>query len=129
MDKKKLGILIAAVLLVAVLVGVYFATRPETQAGRKEFTVVVVHSDNTTKEFTYKSDQEYLGRALVEVGLVEDNQGPYGLYIEEVDGERAVWEENQAWWGIYIGEESAVTGADEIPLTDGGVYKLVFSVA
>jgi hypothetical protein len=128
-NKKLIITLVAVVAVIAILLGVYFATRPETQAGKKEFTVVVIHSDNTTREFTYKSDQEYLGRALVEVGLVEDNQGPYGLYIEEVDGERAVWEENQAWWGIYIGEESAVTGADEIPLTDGGVYKLVFSVA
>ena len=129
MNKKIVIALIAVVAVIAILLGVFFATRPDTVAGKKDFTVIVVHSDGTSKEFKYKSNQEYLGRALVEVGLVEDNQGPYGLYIEEVDGERAVWEENGAWWGIYIGEESAVTGADEIVLTDGGVYKLVFSVA
>ena len=120
---------LALVLAVAALLAVYFATRPDPEAGMKDFTVIVVHSDGTSKEFQYQSDEEYLGRALVQVGLVEDNQDQYGLYIQEVDGERAVWEENQAWWGIYIGEESAVTGADEIVLTDGGVYKLVFSVA
>lgn len=130
MKNKKLVIaVIAVVAVIAILLGVYFATRPDPQAGTKAFTVVVVHGDGTSKEFQYKSSQEYLGRALVEVGLVEDNQGQYGLYIQEVDGERAVWEENQAWWGIYIGEESATTGADEIVLTDGGIYKLVFSKA
>lgn len=128
-NKKLIIALIAIVAVIAILLGVYFATRPDPQAGMKDFTVIVVHSDGTSKEFQYSSSQDYLGRALVEVGLVEDNQDQYGLYIHEVDGERAVWEENQAWWGIYIGEESAVTGADAIVLTDGGVYKLVFSVA
>lgn len=127
-NKKMIIALIAVVAVIAVLLGVYLVTRPDAQAGKKEFTVIVVHSDGASKEFHYKSSQEYLGRALVEVGLVEDNQSAYGLYIQEVDGERAVWEENGAWWNIYIGEEAAVTGADEIVLTDGGVYKLVFSV-
>lgn len=129
MNKKLVITLVAVVAVIAILLGVYFATRPDPQTGKKDFTIIVVHADGSSKEFQYKSDEEYLGRALVDVGLVEDNQGPYGLYIHEVDGERAVWEENGAWWSVYIGEELATTGADEVVLTDGGVYKLVYSVA
>ena len=129
---KKTKIIIAVIALVAVIaaaVALWWFTRPETQAGTKTFTVTVVHGDGGEKTFTYQTNQEYVGQVLLEEGLVEGTQEEYGLYMKVVDGERAVWEENQAWWGIYIGEESAVTGADEIVLTDGGVYKLVFSVA
>ena len=129
MKNKKLVIAIAAVVVViAVLLGVYFATRPETNAGDKNITVTVVHADGTAVEFEHSTDQEYLGRAMVEMGLVEDIQGPYGLFIEEVDGEKAVWEENGAYWSILIGEEYAVTGADEIVLEDGGEYSLVYTL-
>ena len=128
MKNKKLVIAIAAVVVViAVLLGVYFATRPETNAGDKNITVTVVHGDGTAVEFEHSTDQEYLGRAIVEMGLVEDNQGPYGLYIETVDGETASWDADQAYWSILIGEEYATLGADEIVLEDGGVYSLVYT--
>ena len=129
MKNKKLVIaIIAVVAVIAVLLGIYFATRPQTKAGGKEITVTVVHADGSSVDFTHATDQEYLGRAIVEMGLVEDNQGPYGLYIEEVDGERAVWEENGAYWCVMVGDEYAVTGADEIVIEDGGVYSLVYTI-
>ena len=126
-NKKLIIAVIALVAVIAVLAGVYFATRPEANEGSKKITVTVVHSDGTAKDFTHKTDMESLGRAIVEMGLVEDNQGPYGLYMEVVDGERAVWETDQAYWSIMIGEEYAVTGADEIMIEDGGVYSLVYT--
>lgn len=129
MKNKKLVIaIVAVVVVIAVLLGVYFATRPETNAGDKNITVTVVHADGKEVKFEHSTDQEYLGRAIVEMGLVEDIQGPYGLFIEEVDGEKAVWEENGAYWSILIGEEYAVTGADEIVLEDGGEYSLVYTL-
>ena len=129
MKNKKLIIALAALIaVIGIAFGLYAATRPETAAGEKDFTVVVIHSDGTETEFPLQSGEEYLGRALVSEGLVEDNQGTYGLYIQEVDGERAVWEENGAYWSIYVGEEPATTGADEIVLTDGGIYKLVYTL-
>lgn len=127
-NKKLIIALVSVIAVIGLLLGVYTATRPDPNAGLKAFTVVVVHSDGNAVEFPCESGEDYLGRALVDAGLVEDNQGEYGLYIQEVDGERAVWEENGAFWSIYIGEESATTGADEIVLTDGGVYKLVYTL-
>lgn len=129
MNKKKLVIAIVAfVAVLGIALGVYFATRPETQEGGKAFTVTVVHKDGSEKEFSYRSDEEYLGPALLSEGLVEGEMAQYGLYIKVVNGERAVWELDGAFWSVYIGEESAITGADQIPLTDGGVYRLVYTV-
>ncbi len=129
MKNKKLVIaLVALVAVVGILLGVWFATRPDPEEGMKSFTVTVVHGDGTSKDFSYKSDEEYLGPVLLEEGLATGEMGQYGLYIHVVDGEQAVWEVNGAFWNLYIGDELAVTGADQVILTDGGVYKLVYTV-
>ena len=63
----------------------------------------------------------------MEEGLANGEEGSYGLYFDTVDGEQAVWEVNQAYWSILIGEEYATIGADGIVLTDGGEYSLVYT--
>ena len=129
MKNKKLVIaIVALVLVVAAMAGVYLATRPETVAGGKTVTVTVIHGDGSEKTFTYATDDEYLGQVIVAEGLVNGQEGPYGLYFDTVDGETASWEENQSYWSILIGEEYATVGADGIVLTDGGVYKLVYTI-
>lgn len=128
MNKKVLLAVIALVLVAAVMVGVYFATRPETVEGGKTITVTVVHKDGTSKDFTYSTDEEYLGPVIQAEGLVEGSMGDYGLFITAVDGETADYAVDQGWWALYIGEESAMTGADAVAIEDGGVYKLVYTI-
>jgi len=57
-NKKMIIAIVALVVVVAVFAGVYLATRPETAAGGKTFTVTVVHKDESTKEFIYTTDAE-----------------------------------------------------------------------
>lgn len=129
MSNKKMILLITALVVVAALVvGVYFATRPETAQGAKTITLEVVHADGSEKEFTIHTDAEYLGEALVAEGLVSGEESEYGLLIDTVDGEKAVWEENNAYWALYIGDEAAVTGADMTPVNDGDTFKLAYTL-
>ena len=126
---KNTKIVLAIVALVAVIgifLGVYFATRPETQAGAKAFTVVVVHKDGTEKTFQYRTDEEYLDKALIAEGLIEGYNDQYGFVIEKVDGEAAVWETDSAYWSLYVGEEYATTGISTTPVYDGSTFKLVY---
>ena len=128
MNKKTLGIVIALVAVVAILVGVYFATRPETTEGMKTFTVEVVHKDGTTNTQELKSDKTYVGECLQEKGIIKGEQGQYGLYIQEVDGEQAIFETAGAYWAFYLGEEYATQGIDLTPIEEGKVYRLVYTV-
>lgn len=128
MTKKKIGIVIALFLLVAALLTAYFVTRPDTTEGMKSFTLTVVHKDGTTKEFPLKSDKAYLGEALQAENLIQGEQGQYGLYILEVDGEEAIFERDGAYWSFYVGEEYASLGIDQTPIEDGKAYKLVYTV-
>lgn len=129
MKNKKLIIgILALVAVVAVLVGVYAATRPETAVGDKTITVTVVHKDGTSKDFTYNTDAEYLGAVLTAEELVTGYEGEYGLVIESVDGETADWNVDQSYWALYVGEEYATTGAGTTPVYDGSVFKLVYTI-
>ncbi len=120
--------IVALVVVIAALLGVYLATRPQTSQGAKTFTVEVVHADGSSKSFTYHTDEEYLGTVLEAEGLIAGEMGPYGLTIFEVDGERAVWEENGAYWAIFVNGEYGTTGVDITPVNDGDAFKLEYTL-
>ena len=127
-NEKIIAAVVAVVVLIAIFAGIWFATRPETAAGSKTITVEVVHKDESTKTFTYKTDAEYLGEVLVAEGLVEGEDGPYGLYITAVDGETAIYEEDSSYWALYQDGEYAMLSADQTPINDGDSFSLVYTI-
>ena len=127
-NKKTILGVVALVLIVALMAGIYLAARPETVAGGKAITVTVVHKDGTEKVFTYQTDEEFLGPVLEAEGLITGTMGQYGMMIDSVDGETADWNVDHGYWAIFIGEEYATTGADGIVVTDGGDYSLVYTI-
>ena len=129
MKNKKVWLGIATLLaVIGLLAGVYAGNRPKTTQGEKQFTVTVVHGDGSQKEFSYATDEEYLGPVLLEEGLIEGSDSEYGLMISAVDGETADWTVNQSYWALYVGEEYAVTGIDTTPVTNGESYSLVYTL-
>ena len=129
MNKKHLFFIVALALVVALFLGLYLATRPSASNGIKVFTLIVEHGDGTVKDYECRSDVEFVGEVLFRNGVITGSQGPYGLYIESVDGEQAIYEEDGAYWAFYIGDEYATTGIDQTPIVDGQVYKLVYTKA
>ncbi len=130
MKNKKL--LFAIIFLVVVLgldTWVSYLSFQQQTAGEKFFKVTVVHSDGTSKDFSYDSKEEYVGIALQKKGLIEGTQGEYGLYIEKVDGEQAIYETDGAYWSFEVNGVYAEKGIDLTPLEDGGVYRLVYTKA
>lgn len=129
MKNQKLVLAVAAlVLVVGLLAGLYLATRPQTSQGAKTFTVTVVHGDGSSKDFTYHTDEEYVGAVLQAEGLIEGEMGDFGLYIHAVDGEQAVYEVDGAYWAFYQGEEYAMQGIDLTPINDGDHFQLVYTI-
>ena len=124
---KKLLPVIAMLAIVVVFLAVYIGTRAETETGEKNIVVEVVHSDETSKEFRYTTDAEYLREVLEEDGLIEGEEGQFGMYIKVVDGERAVYEEDNAYWAFYQGDEYANQSVDLTPISDGDTFKLVYT--
>lgn len=127
-NKKLILAIVAVVAVVAIGLGLYFGTRPATTKGAKAFTVEVVHADGSSKEFKYNTDEEFLGTVLVNEGLVSGDVGEWGLMIDTVDGEQAIWAESGAYWAFYIGGEYAQTGVDSTPVNDGDAFSLVYTI-
>ena len=128
---KKRSIFLALGTLVCVMalfLGLYTLSRPDTTVGQKNITVEVIHKDASTKTFTYDTDEEYLGDVLLQEGLVEGEEGPYGLYIKSVDGEVADYEVDQSYWALYEGEEYATQSADQTVMEDGDHFRLVYTI-
>ena len=128
MKKKSLIAILVIAVLVAALVAVYFVTRPETNTDMKSFEVHVVGKDLTTLVIPMESDAEYLGPLLLEKGIIKGEQGQYGLYIQEVNGIKAVFEEDGAYWAFYVDGEYALQGIDQTPIEAGKVYKLAYTI-
>ena len=112
-NKKLLFAALALVLVIALMAGVYLATRPQAVEGQKNVTIVIVYKDGTEKKLEYATTHEYLSELLLEKELVTGYASEeYGFTIESVDGITLDWATDGAYWAVYEGEEYALQGID-----------------
>jgi hypothetical protein len=90
--------------------------------GDKSFTFEVYSASGEVETFTVRTSREKVGEALVDEGLILGEEGPYGLMVHEVNGERHVYEEDGKYWAFYVDGEYAMTGVDSTKITEGAVY-------
>lgn len=124
MTKKQkitlVSVFAAVLIIVAVVAGVL--NYRATQEGMKEFQVEVVSERDSYSEITdCESDAEFLGEFLRTFEGCEWQDSDYGIYVTGFHG-MSEDVDNQYWWMISVNGESAMTGADEIPLQSGDVY-------
>ena len=125
-NKKLLAGVLALVLVVAALIGVYFATRPATSAADKTITATVV-ANGEEEAFTIHTDEEYLRGALESIDLIAGEESEYGLFVTTVNGITAD-DANQEWWCFTKGGESLNTGVDSTPIADGDAFEITLTV-
>ena len=126
MNKKLLAGVLALVLVVAALIGVYFATRPATSAADKTITATVV-ANGEEEAFTIHTDEEYLRGALESIDLIAGEESEYGLFVTTVNGITAD-DANQEWWCFTKGGESLNAGVDSTPIADGDAFEITLTV-
>ena len=99
-----------------------------TNEGEKTFTFQVRDLEGTVVgDFKITTERAMVGEALLDEGLIEGENGPYGLYVKTVNGITADYDTDGTYWAFYIGgddREYAMTGVDATPIEDGGVYTL-----
>ena len=99
---------------------------PETTA-KKTFKFIVVDQDGKETSFTITSDKKTVGEALFEEGLIEGDDGPYGLYVKKVNGIVADYDVDRSYWSFNINGEYAMTGVDVTDIVDGDTYSFVYT--
>lgn len=133
--KKALSVLLAVVCLMALVscgevdpTGLWadaiYAEDTQLGDGAKALTVEVTAGEKTVV-FTVMTDAETVGAALSEAGLLEGEQGAYGLYVKKVNGMVADFDQDQTYWAFYAGGEYATAGVDTTAIEEGVTYQLV----
>ena len=98
------------------------AGQEQTQPVSKTFTFEVVDQNGTMTSFDVTTDKELVGEALLEEGLIVGEDGPYGLYVTEVNGIVADYNVNKTYWAFYIDGGYASSGVDMTEVVDGATY-------
>ena len=89
----------------------------------KTFTVEVVDAQGAMITVTVKTDLDTVGEVLQEAGMLQGEQGEYGLYIKTVNGTYADYDTDGTYWAFYVNGEYAATGVDMTESVDGAVYR------
>lgn len=90
--------------------------------GSTQFTFTVVDKDGNETPFEIHTDKETVGEALTELGLVEGEEGGYGLYVKTVNGITADYDKDGTYWAFYVNGEYAPSGVDSTVITEGNHY-------
>ena len=129
--KKTILIVVAAVLVVALMLGAYFLFREKATQGEKAITITVIDSTGKATVYELHTDALYLIQAMDEAeGLTyEGEDGPYGMMISHINGEKAVYEEDNAYWGFNVNGSYCNYGVSEQPVNDGDAFEIVYTPA
>ena len=129
-NKKKLLGLGALVIIIAVFAIIYGKFSEKPVEGSKAITIEVINSKEESTMYELNTDAEFLEQAMNETeGLAyEAEDGPYGLAVNSVNGEAAVFEENGAYWGFFVNGEYCNYGISEQPVEDGDAFQIVYTV-
>ncbi len=91
--------------------------------GATEFAFIVTDKNGVSKTFTIKTDKKTVGEALLDVKLIEGDQGAYGLYVKKVDGIVADYNVDGTFWAFYANGTMAPTGVDSTDIVPGTTYE------
>lgn len=132
---KKILAVILLLAVAAAAVFAYYQWGPPAQKRAEEakrqqaaatITLVVVHGDESKKEFTIATNETSLRKALEQEKLIEGTESDWGLYILTVDGETAD-EGQQQWWCLTKDGEMTPTGVDDTVIADGEHYEFTLT--
>ena len=90
--------------------------------GQKQFDFTVVDKDGNKTYFTINTDKTTVGDALLELELIEGEDGDYGLYVKKVNGIVADYDIDQTYWAFYVNGEYAMSGVDTTDIENGAEY-------
>jgi len=98
----------------------------ELGEGAKTIEVEIVVEEHKIT-LTIHTDAETLGDALVEHGIIEGEEGVYGLYVTMVNGIIADYDIDGSYWSFYQNGEYLMTGVDSTSISGGEHFEIVYT--
>lgn len=90
--------------------------------GQTKFLFTVVDKDKNETHFEIHTDKKTVGEALLELKLIDGENGDYGLYVKTVNGITADYDTDQTYWAFYVNGEYASSGVDTTTIDESATY-------
>lgn len=90
--------------------------------GEKKFFFITEDKEGKETKWEVHSDEDTVGKALMAEGIIEGEDGPYGLYVKTVNGTTLDYDKDGLYWAFYENGEYALTGVDQTEITEGQTY-------
>lgn len=91
--------------------------------GETSFYFNVTDTDGNVTKFKILTDEETVGDALLNVGLISGEEGDYGLYVKVVNGTELDYNRDGKYWAFYVNGEYGMTGVDMTDIENGATYE------
>lgn len=129
-NKKLLGAGLL-VILIALFAIAYGAFREKPVEGSKTIAIEVVNQEDESKEYEVHTDAEFLRQAMEEAEGLEfsGQESEYGMMVEIVNGESAVYDKDGAYWSFMVNGEMCNNGIDTQPVEDGDKFQIIYTEA
>lgn len=90
--------------------------------GANVFTFTFTDPDGKETTYEIHTDKKVVGEALSELGLIEGEEGQYGIFVKSVGGITLDYDTDKLYWAFYINGEYAMSGVDMTNITQGATY-------
>lgn len=90
--------------------------------GQTMFLFTVVDKEGNETNFEIHTDKKLVGDALLELELIDGENGDFGLYVKSVNGIIADYDIDQTYWAFYVNGEYAMSGVDITEIEAGTTY-------
>lgn len=91
--------------------------------GENSFIFKVTDHDGKETSFLVSTDKTVVGEALLDLGLINGENGEYGLYVKVVNGTELDYETHGKYWAFYVNGEYAMSGVDTTDIENGATYE------
>lgn len=102
-------------------------TATELGEGDVSFAFTVAYESGTAEDFIINTNAATVGEALIENGLIEGEDGEWGMMVTAVRGVVADYEATGTYWAFYEDGEYAMTGVESTEIVEGTVYTFAIS--
>lgn len=111
---------------VATQTGTITADTQPLGTGNTSFGLKVVGlKERTARLYEIHTDKTTVGDALLELGLIEGDEGPYGLYVKTVCGETVDYDTDGKYWAFYVNGEYAMNGVEATDIVPDTEYSFI----
>ena len=91
--------------------------------GKLTFDFNVTDADGNVSYFEINTNKKTVGEALMELELLEGEDGPYGLYVKAVNGITYDYDKDGKYWAFYINGVYGTTGVETTNIVSGATYE------